>query len=314
MNATYGTGCTNSSTERSTDGACDRTAPNQPCALISASSARIRAGRSGWPGTSWAITSSSRSHSTRRELSSIAHTVIACRRVRSDLVVVGAGAAGLFAALTAARQGARVALVSARPLAETASYWAQGGAAAALALDDSPALHLQDTLTAGRGLTRRAAAEVLANEAADRVRGAPGARRPVRRRPPRRPGARARGRPQPPPDHPRRRQCHRTPDPARAVGRGRGGRQHRGPRRPPRRGHPHRRRRRHQRRPTDSPHARRSSPPAAPPRCGRARPTRPARSAPACCSPAPPAPSSPTSSSRSSTRPRSSASRAARAS
>jgi len=89
--------------------------------------------------------------------------------VRSDLVVVGAGAAGLFAALTAAREGARVALVSARPLAETASYWAQGGAAAALALDDSPELHLQDTLTAGRGLTRRAAAEVLSHEAADRV-------------------------------------------------------------------------------------------------------------------------------------------------
>jgi L-aspartate oxidase len=62
-----------------------------------------------------------------------------------------------------------VALVSARPLAETASYWAQGGAAAALALDDSPAIHLDDTLTAGRGLTKRAAAVVLTNEAAARV-------------------------------------------------------------------------------------------------------------------------------------------------
>jgi L-aspartate oxidase len=89
--------------------------------------------------------------------------------VRSDLVVVGAGAAGLFAALTAAREGARVTLVSARPLAETASYWAQGGAAAALAVDDSPDLHLQDTLAAGRGLTRHAAADVLAQEAAARV-------------------------------------------------------------------------------------------------------------------------------------------------
>jgi L-aspartate oxidase len=38
-----------------------------------------------------------------------------------DIIVVGAGAAGLFAALTAAQQGATVALVSARPLAETAS-------------------------------------------------------------------------------------------------------------------------------------------------------------------------------------------------
>jgi L-aspartate oxidase len=89
---------------------------------------------------------------------------------RSDLVVVGAGAAGLYACLCAAREGARVALVSARPLAETASYWAQGGLAAALAVDDSPERHLQDTLAAGRGLVRRSAAEVLAREAPDRVR------------------------------------------------------------------------------------------------------------------------------------------------
>jgi hypothetical protein len=40
--------------------------------------------------------------------------------------------------LTAAARARRSTLVSARPLAETASYWAQGGAAAALALDDSP--------------------------------------------------------------------------------------------------------------------------------------------------------------------------------
>ena len=87
-----------------------------------------------------------------------------------DLVVVGAGAAGLFAALVAADEGARVALVSARPLAETASYWAQGGLAAALGFDDSPELHLTDTLAAGRGLTRRSAAQVLCVEAADRFR------------------------------------------------------------------------------------------------------------------------------------------------
>jgi L-aspartate oxidase len=89
---------------------------------------------------------------------------------RSDLVVVGAGAAGLFACLCAARAGARVALVSARPLAETASYWAQGGLAAALAVDDSPERHLEDTIAAGRGLVRRSAAAVLADEAPARFR------------------------------------------------------------------------------------------------------------------------------------------------
>jgi L-aspartate oxidase len=89
---------------------------------------------------------------------------------RADLIVVGAGAAGLYAALCAAREGARVALISARPLAETASYWAQGGLAAALADDDSPGLHLQDTIAAGRGIVRASAARILTDEAPARFR------------------------------------------------------------------------------------------------------------------------------------------------
>jgi L-aspartate oxidase len=91
------------------------------------------------------------------------------RMVEADVAVVGAGAAGLYAALTAARQGARVALVSATPLAESASYWAQGGLAAAMAFDDSPQLHLEDTIAAGRGAVRPSAAEVLCAEAPARV-------------------------------------------------------------------------------------------------------------------------------------------------
>src|SRR3954452_6831698 len=87
----------------------------------------------------------------------------------ADIVVVGAGAAGLYAALCAARERARVVLVSATPLAQTASYWAQGGLAAALAADDSFELHLRDTERAGRGLVRRSAAQVLVHEAPDRV-------------------------------------------------------------------------------------------------------------------------------------------------
>ncbi|HTU77508.1 MAG TPA: FAD-dependent oxidoreductase [Solirubrobacteraceae bacterium] len=88
----------------------------------------------------------------------------------ADVAVVGAGAAGLYAALCAARAGARVVLVSATPLAQTASYWAQGGLAAALAQDDSFELHLRDTELAGRGLVRRSAAETLVREAPARVR------------------------------------------------------------------------------------------------------------------------------------------------
>ena len=90
--------------------------------------------------------------------------------LRADVAVVGAGAAGLYAALTAANEGARVALVSRSPLAQTASYWAQGGIAAALADDDAPDLHAADTLAAGRDAARESAVRVLCEESPARVR------------------------------------------------------------------------------------------------------------------------------------------------
>ena len=96
-----------------------------------------------------------------------AHTAAGPRE--ADIAVVGAGAAGLYATLCAARAGARAVLISATPLAQTASYWAQGGLAAALAADDSAQKHLSDTEHAGRGLVRTSAAEVLAREAPECV-------------------------------------------------------------------------------------------------------------------------------------------------
>src|SRR5436305_10410833 len=90
--------------------------------------------------------------------------------MRTDVAVVGAGAAGLYAALVAAREGARVALISRSPLAETASYWAQGGIAAALAVDDSPERHMADTLAAGRGACRPSSVRVLCEESPAVVR------------------------------------------------------------------------------------------------------------------------------------------------
>ncbi len=85
------------------------------------------------------------------------------------MAVVGAGAAGLYTAVCAARNGARVTLISATPLAESSTYWAQGGLAAALAADDSPDRHLHDTIVAGRGAVRESAARVLCLEAPSAV-------------------------------------------------------------------------------------------------------------------------------------------------
>lgn len=81
-----------------------------------------------------------------------------------DLAVTGGGAAGLWAALCAAEAGGTVCLISRKPLAESASFHAQGGLAAALDADDSPEQHAADTIAAGRGLCRTEAVEVLTAE------------------------------------------------------------------------------------------------------------------------------------------------------
>lgn len=72
-------------------------------------------------------------------------------------VIIGAGLAGLMAALHLAPQKVRV--LCRAPLGEqAASAWAQGGLAAAIGADDSPALQLADTIAAGDGLVDEAAA------------------------------------------------------------------------------------------------------------------------------------------------------------
>lgn len=86
-------------------------------------------------------------------------------RHETDILVIGGGVTGLMAALHAAERGARVTLLSREDLLVSNSAWAQGGVAAALDADDSPAFHLEDTLTAGAGLSDRTAVETLAWEA-----------------------------------------------------------------------------------------------------------------------------------------------------
>jgi len=72
-------------------------------------------------------------------------------------VIIGGGIAGLMTALHLAPEP--VVLISKAPLgAQTSSMLAQGGIAASLCFDDSPDLHLADTLAAGDGLCDEATA------------------------------------------------------------------------------------------------------------------------------------------------------------
>jgi L-aspartate oxidase len=86
-----------------------------------------------------------------------------------DVLVAGAGVAGLSAALAAAEAGASVLVLAKASHRSSNSYAAQGGVAAALGPDDDPALHAADTLAAGRGLCRPSAVRLLTEEAPARI-------------------------------------------------------------------------------------------------------------------------------------------------
>jgi L-aspartate oxidase len=81
-----------------------------------------------------------------------------------DVLVVGAGAAGLYTALCLS-ESLKVGLITKETVTLSASDWAQGGIAAAVSPEDSPKLHIEDTLKAGAGLCDLDAVEFLAQKA-----------------------------------------------------------------------------------------------------------------------------------------------------
>jgi L-aspartate oxidase len=85
-------------------------------------------------------------------------------KTQPELIVAGSGVAGLSAALAAARDGARVTLVTADIPASGSSWWAQGGIAAAVGPGDLPRYHAADTLAVGARLNDEHAVDVLVED------------------------------------------------------------------------------------------------------------------------------------------------------
>src|SRR3990172_12697585 len=88
--------------------------------------------------------------------------------MRYDSIIAGSGIAGLYAALLAREHGS-VLVLTKGSIEESNTRSARGGIAAALGPDDSPDLHLRDTIEAGAGLVDEEAARVLVSEAAERI-------------------------------------------------------------------------------------------------------------------------------------------------
>ncbi|MCI0346275.1 MAG: fumarate reductase/succinate dehydrogenase flavoprotein subunit, partial [Chloroflexi bacterium] len=90
-----------------------------------------------------------------------------------DVLVIGAGGAGLRAAIEAKAAGASVGLVCKSLLGKAHTVMAEGGVAAALAHvapDDSWQVHFRDTMVGGKMLNNPRMAQLHAAEAPDRVR------------------------------------------------------------------------------------------------------------------------------------------------
>jgi succinate dehydrogenase / fumarate reductase flavoprotein subunit len=94
-------------------------------------------------------------------------------RVECDVLVIGAGGAGLRAAISAAEAGASVALVSKSLLGKAHTVMAEGGVAAALGNADerdSWKVHFRDTIKGGKGLGNWEMAKLHAEQSPERVR------------------------------------------------------------------------------------------------------------------------------------------------
>ena len=91
----------------------------------------------------------------------------------TDVLIVGAGGAGMYAAIAAAREGASVLLLDKSQIGRGgATIMAQMTVAVALGEQeaDSVQLHFQDTLNAGRGLCNQALAYLLCEDGPKRIR------------------------------------------------------------------------------------------------------------------------------------------------
>ncbi|XEC94962.1 L-aspartate oxidase [Paenibacillus tarimensis] len=83
--------------------------------------------------------------------------------IEKDVIVIGAGIAGLFTAIKACETN-QVLMITKKSLLDSNTRYAQGGIAAVISDEDSPALHRQDTLIAGAGLCKHEAVDVLVHE------------------------------------------------------------------------------------------------------------------------------------------------------
>lgn len=91
------------------------------------------------------------------------------QKIKTDIIIIGSGIAGLTAALKASAV-ANVVLCTKSHIKESNTQMAQGGIAAVWSAQDKPQYHYEDTMNAGAGLCISEAVDVLVHDGPERVR------------------------------------------------------------------------------------------------------------------------------------------------
>lgn len=90
-------------------------------------------------------------------------------QIFTDVLVIGAGVAGLRAAVEAASAGADVIVLGKDSIRQTNTAWAQGGIAGVLREDDTTDAHVRDTMVAGAGLCDEPAVRLVVEQGPRRL-------------------------------------------------------------------------------------------------------------------------------------------------
>jgi len=84
-------------------------------------------------------------------------------QIETDFLVIGSGIAGLWFAYKISETG-KVCILSKKENTESNTNYAQGGIAASFGEDDSPIIHIQDTIRGGRGLAKQEIVQMVCAE------------------------------------------------------------------------------------------------------------------------------------------------------
>ena len=89
-------------------------------------------------------------------------------KIYSDIIIIGSGIAGVYTALSLDSKY-KISILTKEKVEISNSVLAQGGIAVSLGKNDSPDMHLKDTLYAGAGLCNESTVRVLVDEAASNI-------------------------------------------------------------------------------------------------------------------------------------------------